>query len=142
MSKPKIDTVIEELQGLSKTVHVVLSSMDGFKDDIGEMKTDIKDLNVKVGIQNGSVKDLKEDRNAHAKILAEISALQSVCPGALLMEEYHGDKEKNAKNPVVIIINNWKLIGAIVGVSVILVILFPLVREFAWDVLRSVGLKI
>lgn len=116
-----------------------------FNDIMGAIKAtneNISDLNIKVGIQNGSVKTLQEDRNKHAQLIGDIAFNQVTCDAKNLVKEYHSDKKKNLKNPIVWISNNWVPILIITGIVSVIFMLFPGFLIRVWSIVSGTQLEI
>ena len=120
-------------------------SKERFEEILNEIKTtnaSLNQLNIKVGIQNGCVNDLKNDRDKHAKIIEEIVRKQALCQIGNLTDEYHADKAKSSKNPVTWIVNNWKQIIVVVVIVAAIFMLFPGFLLRVWSAVSGTQLEI
>ncbi len=99
-------------------------------------------LNIKVGIQNGCVKQLQADRANHAALIEKIVRIQAACPAKPLADEYHADKKKSLKNPISWLVNNWVQVLIVAAIIATIFMLFPGALLRVWSVVSGTQLEI
>ena len=134
------EVIIERITGLSQLIEVYSKTnqreLQQISQHLDNVHGKIADLDTKVGIQNGRIGRLEEDRGQHRESIDKLLHAQSICPGTRITDEIH--RYQDDMKPIYVVATNWKvMLLTVVSISV-LISLMPGAVMWLWDKLSGI----